>query len=433
VHSIFPHAHSLCREVRVDAKRPDGTVSPLIWIRHFDENWHDNYRYTSPVRLPAGTKLVSKFVYDNTDANIRNRNHPPRRVVYGSNVADEMADVYMQVTAVREDQRAVLMEDFEQRELQSQIVGYGKTLEMYPRDPWSLEGLAACHLSLGDTPEAIRRLEERLSIGELAVHSVVSLGMACQKAGNHARAEELCRRAISMDGEYPLAWVGLARSLDATAKVDEAAEAYRRAIELAPALIDGHMGLADNLLKQGKLDEAAAACEAAIETSPEVANCHLKLAEIQARQKRFDESLLALEAAKKLAPYTHPPKVLLAVYAFQSGNKQLAKKLLAEAHAELPDHPVPELFLGQFARQAEEWGNARKSLDGAASRTIPDNWPASHKKRFLVLLHSERLKLAQQLQDEKLAKHAAGEWLKVEPENRRVRDTYQSLVSGGAN
>jgi hypothetical protein len=50
-----------------------------------------------------------------------------------------------------------------------------------------------------------------------------------------------------------------------------------------------------------------------------------------------------------------------------------------------------------------------------------------------VLLHSERLKLAQQLQDEKLAKSAASEWLKVEPENRRVRDTYDSLVSGGSN
>jgi hypothetical protein len=83
--------------------------------------------------------------------------------------------------------------------------------------------------------------------------------------------------------------------------------------------------------------------------------------------------------------------------------------------------------------QAEEWGDARKFLDGAASRAIPDNWPASHKKRFLVLLHSERLKLAQQLQDEKLAKNAAGEWLKVEPENRSVRDTYDRLVAGDGN
>jgi tetratricopeptide (TPR) repeat protein len=433
VHSIFPHAHSLCREMRVDARLPDGTQRPLIWIKNFDENWHDNYRYVTPMRLAAGTRLVSRFVYDNTDANIRNRNHPPRRVVYGSNVVDEMADVYLQVSAVREDQRAVLIEDFDQQELRSQIVGFEKTLENYPRDPWSYEGLAACYLALGNTAEAIRLLEERLSIGELAVHAVVSLAMACQKGGDNQRAQELCRQAISMDSEYPLAWLALGRSLDGMVKAEEVEQAYRRAIHLAPALTDGHIGLADNLLKQGKLDEAAAVCEAAIEISPEIASSHLKLAEVRARQKRFDESLHALAAAKHLAPYTHPPKVLLAVYTFQSGDKQRAKKLLAEAHGELPDHPVPELFLGQFAMQAEQWGDARKFLDGAASRPIPDNWPASHKKRFLVLLHSERLKLAHQLGDDKLAKSAAGKWLKVEPENRRVRALYDRLVSSDGN
>jgi tetratricopeptide (TPR) repeat protein len=419
--------------VRAEATLPDGATTPLIWIKDFDENWHDNYRYVEPVRLPAGTKLVSMFAYDNTQANIRNRNHPPRRVVYGSNVADEMADVYLQVTTVRPDQRAVLMEHFEQQELRSQIVGFGRTLETYPRDPWSREGLAACHLALGDPAKAIRLLEERLSIGELAVHVVVSLGLAYQKAGDNTRAEELCRQALSMDAEYSLAWLGLGRALDAMSDADEAADAYRHAIELAPALTDAYMGLADNGFRQDKFDEAAAACEAAIEISPDNANVHLKLAEIRARQKRFDDSLRHLEAARQIAPYTHPPKVLLAVYTFQNGDRQRAKKLLAEAHAELPDHPVPELFLGQFAMQAEEWGDARKYLGGAASRTVPDNWPASHKKRFLVLLHSERLRLAKQLRDASLAKSAAAEWLKVEPENGRVRETYDSLVNGDGN
>jgi hypothetical protein len=81
--------------------------------------------------------------------------------------------------------------------------------------------------------------------------------------------------------------------------------------------------------------------------------------------------------------------------------------------------------------QTEEWGNARKYFDGAASRAIPENWPASHKKRFLVLLHSERLKLAQQLQDKKMAKNAVFEWLQVEPQNRRLQETYDGLSGDG--
>ena len=115
------------------AKLPDGSQQPLIWIEHFDEKWHDNYRYVEPVRLPRGTKLVTEFVYDNSDANIRNRHHPPERTVYGSNAADEMQDVYLQVTAVHPDQRAALLEDFSRGEQKSKLVGYGKSLEVHPR------------------------------------------------------------------------------------------------------------------------------------------------------------------------------------------------------------------------------------------------------------------------------------------------------------
>ena len=100
---------------------PTARQEPLISIDQFDENWHDCYRYRRPVRLPRGTRLVSTFVYDNSDDNLRNRNHPARRVVYGSNANDEMADVYLQVTAVHPDQRAVLMEDYKSYDLRSQV------------------------------------------------------------------------------------------------------------------------------------------------------------------------------------------------------------------------------------------------------------------------------------------------------------------------
>ena len=80
VQTIFPHAHSLCQELHVVAELPDGSKKTLISIDHFDENWHDMYRYREPVRLPKGTRVVSTFAYDNTDENVRNRNHPAKRV-----------------------------------------------------------------------------------------------------------------------------------------------------------------------------------------------------------------------------------------------------------------------------------------------------------------------------------------------------------------
>jgi tetratricopeptide (TPR) repeat protein len=429
VHSIFPHAHSLCNEVHVWAELPDGTQRPLVWIEHFDEKWHDNYRYVHPVRLPRGTKLATEFAYDNTDGNVRNRHHPPERTVYGSNAADEMQDVYLQVTAVHPDERAAFLEDFEHQENQSKLVGFGKTIDKYPADPWSREGLAASYLGLGKPQDAIRELEARMKLGPPEVHTVAILGMAYFAAADYARADQLESQAIGMDAKYPLAWLGLGKALGAEQKVDAAERAYGHAVELAPALVDAQLNRADILVQRGDLDEAAAACEAALKLAPEMPNALLKLAEIRTRQKRYDESMKLLEEAQQLAPYTHPPKVLQAVYMFQSGEKERASKLLAEAHDEQPTHPVPLLFLGQLARKDGDAASARRHLDEAASLPLPENWPSSHRKRFVVLLQTERFQLAQQIQDEGLARDALAAWIKVDPDNERLRRINEQLQS----
>jgi Tfp pilus assembly protein PilF len=427
VQTIFPHAHSLCRELHVVAERPDDSREPLISIEHFDENWHDSYRYLHPVRLPKGTRLVSTFAYDNTDDNVRNRNRPPRRVVYGSNVSDEMADVYLQVSAVHADQREVLMEDLKRYEMQSQIVGYRKTLELYPYNPWSKEGLATCYIGLNKPGEAIAILEERIKTGPTDVYPVVSLGMARLANGDFVQAEAQHREALVMDDKYPLAWFGLGKALSAQKKVELAEQAYRRAIELAPGLIEAHLNLADLLIQRGQLTEASAVCSTTLGDSPDMANIYLKLAEISAKRRNYDESLEYCQKARRFAPYTHPAKVLLAVFCCANGEQERGLKLLHEARGESPNYPVPPLMLGQLASRQQQTNAARAYFAAAESLPLPDNWPASHKKRFLVLLHSERFHLAQQLQDVELARDALSQWLKCDPENRQLRTMYNEL------
>ncbi len=382
------------------------------------------------MRLPRGTKLRSGFRYENTDENIRNRHHPPTRVVYGSNVADEMADVYLQVTTAHPDERAAFMEDLDQYNMRSQIVGFNKTLQKYPQDPWSREDLAACEVALGKPAEAIRLLEDRLKLSAADTnHALVSLGLARVAVGDFDRAEKVERQVLAKDPAYSDAWLGLGKALTAESRIQDAEQAFRKASELAPALTDAHLELADNFVKQGKLAEAAAACSEAIKSSPDMADAYVKLAGILARQKKYDECLRYLVTAQQLAPYTHPPKVLLAVFYYQNGDAEQSKKLLREARIESPQHPVPELFLGQFALREKDFANAREYLESAASRPIPANWPESHKKRFMVLLETERFKLAQQVQDIDLARRAVTEWIKYDPENRQVQEFYKSLHS----
>jgi tetratricopeptide (TPR) repeat protein len=432
VHTIFPHAHSLCRELHVVAERPDGSHEPLISIDHFDENWHDSYRYRRSVRLPRGTRLITTFAYDNSDDNPRNRHRPARRVVYGSNADDEMADVYLQVTAVHPDQRAVLMEHYKQYEMRSQVAGYRRSLELHPDDPWSQEGLASCYVGLGEPGKAVPILEQRLKAGPKAVFPVVSLGMVLLAAGDSVRAEEQLRRAIAIDGEYGLAWLGLGKALAAQKKTEPAEQAFRRAVELSPGSWEARLSVADFLIQRGELEKAKEICSAAANASPDIANVYLKLAEISAKQRNWAESLGYCSTAHRLAPYTHPHKVLLALYCVANGDQEGGVSLLLEARRESPFHPVPPLFLGQLARRRQQGKTARGYLAAAASLPLPDNWPESHKQRFLVLLQSERFQLAQQLQDADLARDALAQWLKCEPENRKLREMYDELVAGPA-
>jgi hypothetical protein len=95
---IIPHAHYICRDMKGWAILPDGRKVWLLWIRNWNFNWQEQYRYAEPVKLPAGTRLEMEFTYDNSESNPRNPNHPPQRVVWGPGTTDEMAGLHVQVT-----------------------------------------------------------------------------------------------------------------------------------------------------------------------------------------------------------------------------------------------------------------------------------------------------------------------------------------------
>ncbi len=94
---IIPHAHYVCHDVKGWAILPDGRKRWLLWIKDWDFNWQDQFRYAKPVALPAGTVVEMEFTYDNSGANPHNPNNPPQRVVWGPGITDEMAGLHIQV------------------------------------------------------------------------------------------------------------------------------------------------------------------------------------------------------------------------------------------------------------------------------------------------------------------------------------------------
>jgi hypothetical protein len=101
LHGVIPHAHQTCRSVRVEATLPGATPTLVLEIPDWDFAWQMHYRLARPLELPAGTKLATSFVYDNSDANPRNPHRPARRVVGGARSIDEMGALWFELGVVR--------------------------------------------------------------------------------------------------------------------------------------------------------------------------------------------------------------------------------------------------------------------------------------------------------------------------------------------
>jgi len=99
---VNPHAHYVCKQMLGYAVLPNGTRRTLIRIPDWNFNWQQEYLYRTSVRLPADTRVVMEFTYDNSEANARNPNHPPKRVTFGPGSADEMAGLHIAVVPVHD-------------------------------------------------------------------------------------------------------------------------------------------------------------------------------------------------------------------------------------------------------------------------------------------------------------------------------------------
>ena len=186
--SVYPHAHFLGTDLRAYAVLPDGRERSLIHIPEWDFDWQDDYRFARPVFLPAGTQIVKRFTYDNSSANPRNPSDPPRRVVYGSNSDDEMADLILQVLPRNEADREAL--------LQAQAWQHESEDMAYLAHVEHAEGAAA--LAQGDLDTATRHFQEALQYRADHVPALVGLARTFGERGDWSSSLLIARQAEMM-------------------------------------------------------------------------------------------------------------------------------------------------------------------------------------------------------------------------------------------
>ena len=89
LYAAFPHAHYRGASSQLWLRTPDGKEKLLLALPHYDFNWQRDYNFEEPIPIPAGSKLIARYTYDNSKRNPANPD-PNRTVPWGEQSFDEM-------------------------------------------------------------------------------------------------------------------------------------------------------------------------------------------------------------------------------------------------------------------------------------------------------------------------------------------------------
>jgi mono/diheme cytochrome c family protein len=97
LYSAFLHTHYRGESGHLDLVKPDGSREVLINLPRYDFNWQRTYDFVQPIKIPAGSKLVATYLYDNSVRNKANPD-PNATVIWGDQSWEEMhyTSVYYQ-------------------------------------------------------------------------------------------------------------------------------------------------------------------------------------------------------------------------------------------------------------------------------------------------------------------------------------------------
>jgi Flp pilus assembly protein TadD/mono/diheme cytochrome c family protein len=231
--AVYPHAHYLGHVLEGYATLPDGSRKWLVRISDWDPSWQAVYHYEEPVFLPRGTVVSMRYHYDNSVANVRNPNEPPKRVRAGNQTTDEMAHLSLQVIPRGTDDSRF--------DLQEAILLH--RLEKYPGD----------------------------------FTAQFNLGVLMHARHRDADAVRYFRGAVAARPDNPVALNGLGEALASAGNVNDAVGLFYRALQANPRSINAHDNLGEALIKLQRWEPAAAEFRQVLADKPDDPGARQKL------------------------------------------------------------------------------------------------------------------------------------------------------------
>ncbi len=180
-----------------------------------------------------------------------------------------------------------------------------RVLQTWPGQPDALHLLGLVAYACGNLDLAIEYLRKAGQAPSASPMYLSNLAEMLRQKGLPTEAEQVARRALSIDSDIPAAWNNLGIILQETGKLNESRHCLEKLITLQPNNPESHNNLANTYKRLGLLDQALENWLRALELKPGYAEVHSNLSsfynDLAEYDKAIEHGLKALELKPKLA------------------------------------------------------------------------------------------------------------------------------------
>jgi tetratricopeptide (TPR) repeat protein len=310
--SVYPHAHYLADTVQAWADTPSGERVWLIEISDWSFDWQDEYRFTAPIFLPAGSTIRMRYTFDNSAANPQNPSDPPVRVTFGSRSVDEMADLIVQTLPRQRAAAGQLQAAVDRSVAEISLGGYRLALESGRDDARLRYNMGIAEAAAGRMAEAEAAFRAAVRMDSTMSEAFVNLGIVLHQQDRVAEAVGAYERAVALDAGSALAHHDLAVALDELGRAREAETHVRRALAIDPTFALAHERLGRLERRRGDLAGAAASYRRALAADPDDAEVRMELGSLLAQVGDGAGALASYRAATALVPDSPVPLLAMA-------------------------------------------------------------------------------------------------------------------------
>ncbi|MEP7211393.1 MAG: hypothetical protein ABI740_11190, partial [Alphaproteobacteria bacterium] len=89
LYTAVVHAHYRGTYSKLEIRYPSGEQKMLLNVPFYDFNWQRMYEFAKPIAVPAGSKIIATYIYDNSKRNPANPD-PNKEIVWGDQSFEEM-------------------------------------------------------------------------------------------------------------------------------------------------------------------------------------------------------------------------------------------------------------------------------------------------------------------------------------------------------